>query len=367
MIRLSPIRSDVVRRNLLQLRKLVNYLGLTICYRLGLVHVPFSPSQIDIEPTNTCNLTCEHCQVTHWNRPRTHLSKDQFIQITAQFPRLVKVKLQGMGEPFLNKQLVDMLESGERAGLVMHVFTNGTCMTDAVRARLRTLRHTHIQFSLDGARRDTFESIRPGSNFKKVLTNIRTLVSGSRKKDRYSTWTLILKSNVGELQDITRLASTLGVQTVHFQSTLSSWGKDELEEVNRPKRVSRWSTEYESARSRATTEGRELGLNLKFHEDLPFSQGHHCVFPWKTCYVDASGNVVPCCVLADAQTMSMGNLFEESFASIWNGPRYKEFRRKHVSGDVPEVCRGCYAASASGPSSEQQPPEPVAEVSTQHR
>jgi hypothetical protein len=38
---------------------------------------------------------------------------------------------------------------------------------------------------------------------------------------------------------------------------------------------------------------------------------------------------------------TMGLLDEQPFLEIWEGPRYREFRRRLDSPDPPDVCRGC--------------------------
>ena len=49
-----------------------------------------------------------------------------------------------------------------------------------------------------------------------------------------------------------------------------------------------------------------------------------CLRPWATTYVTANGNVLPCCIspfsTADYSASILGNVFETSFAEIWNGP-----------------------------------------------
>ena len=37
----------------------------------------------------------------------------------------------------------------------------------------------------------------------------------------------------------------------------------------------------------------------------------------------------------------MGNLLEEPMEQIWNGPRYREFRRRVNSADPPDPCANC--------------------------
>jgi hypothetical protein len=37
----------------------------------------------------------------------------------------------------------------------------------------------------------------------------------------------------------------------------------------------------------------------------------------------------------------MGNVNATPLAEIWNGPRYRELRRRMHTGDLPECCKGC--------------------------
>ena len=58
----------------------------------------------------------DHCQVTHWTRKTTRLTTERFILILRQLPMLRQIKLQGMGEPLLNRHLIEMLEEEEMGG-----------------------------------------------------------------------------------------------------------------------------------------------------------------------------------------------------------------------------------------------------------
>lgn len=61
----------------------------------------------------------------------------------------------------------------------------------------------------------------------------------------------------------------------------------------------------------------------------------YCEFPWTSLTVMADGSVVPCTQDFDAE-MCMGNVNEQSLEEIWNGEKYREFRRWHVTGEFPE-------------------------------
>ena len=58
-----------------------------------------------------------------------------------------------------------------------------------------------------------------------------------------------------------------------------------------------------------------------------------------------SGEVVPCC--RDAQgEMVMGNIFQEDISRIWNGPRYRSFRKKLLK--QPAEIGICHLCSGYG-------------------
>jgi MoaA/NifB/PqqE/SkfB family radical SAM enzyme len=70
-----------------------------------------------------------------------------------------------------------------------------------------------------------------------------------------------------------------------------------------------------------------------------------CMRPWTTAYVTANGNCLPCCIspfaTKDYESLRMGNLFEQEFASIWNDVPYQVWREQLLGEVPPEPCRGC--------------------------
>jgi radical SAM protein with 4Fe4S-binding SPASM domain len=70
-----------------------------------------------------------------------------------------------------------------------------------------------------------------------------------------------------------------------------------------------------------------------------------CTRPWRSTYVTANGNVLPCCfapfTTKDYEGIILGNVLERPISEIWTGAKYEAFRRAHASDDPPEPCRGC--------------------------
>ena len=344
---MAPSRAAKIVRILQKLKnpwRIACYAAGQAAFSLKSSRVPLPPPRIDLEPNNTCNLRCRHCQVTHWSKPALHLDLAGFRGVLAQLPGLLSIKLQGMGEPLLNRELVQMLEEGERRGISMQFISNGTVLDPGTAERLLKLERTHICFSLDGATAETFESIRIGASFQQVLANIGELTRrrGERPYPLISVTAVVTGNNLPEVPALVRLAKELGGDGINLQTALTNWGKPELDRYNETIRVAPGSEKAEALFREAGRIAREIGIDLNIWREDFYSRKHKCPWPWKRAFVAANGDVVPCCILADSDTVKMGNLFQQSFAQIWNSREYREFRRRIRSHQLPDFCANCY-------------------------
>ncbi len=326
--------------------KLAKHTMLEVARSLQWSKVPALPSILDIEPINQCNFRCPHCQVTHWTKAKAHLDVDGLNKLLDQFPNLLRVKLQGMGEPLLNKELLPMLKVLEQRGIHTAIVSNGSVMTDTIRDTLLAL-PTDIQFSIDGADAEVFEKVRVGSSFKKVTENIKKLtarrkeIKSSNPHKTIAARTVVTNQNVQQLGGIVRLASELGMDSLTVQLIMTSWGKTSMEEINSQKRVNEAKLLEEQV-AKAKREAERVGLPLEVRNDDKYSCKNKCGWPWKSAFIASNGDVVPCAILADSDTVKMGNVFEEEFEKIWNSEKYQELRRQHREHDLPEFCKNCY-------------------------
>jgi radical SAM protein with 4Fe4S-binding SPASM domain len=341
---LADIKIGAQGARLGDIRRVLNYIGTRVALRFKWKKVPFLPAAIDVEPNNTCNFKCPHCQVTHWSKPKFYMDAQRFTNILDQLPNVVRVKLQGMGEPLLNKDLTAMLEAGENRGVALSFFSNGSICTQEIADRLVRLKNTQITFSIDGATAEVFEKVRVGSKFSKVIDNIRRLTgtTGNKNQPEIFGWTVVTKENVHELPAIVRLASDLGLRRLTIQPSLNSWGKESMESITSSVQVQTVSDLFtksiEEAKQAAVESG--LALTITYHDR--FTRKRKCDWPWTSAYIDANGDVVPCCILADSDTVKMGNVFEDDFGKIWNSKTYQDFRERIRRHDLPDYCKHCY-------------------------
>ena len=74
-----------------------------------------------------------------------------------------------------------------------------------------------------------------------------------------------------------------------------------------------------------------------------------CMFPWIHLYVSPKGKVYPCCTTD--QSDSLGDIKENTLEEIFNNEKTKELRYNMAKGIPSQVCRMCYKAEESSPTS----------------
>jgi radical SAM protein with 4Fe4S-binding SPASM domain len=70
-----------------------------------------------------------------------------------------------------------------------------------------------------------------------------------------------------------------------------------------------------------------------------------CPAPWSSLDITAHGDVAPCHIFYD---LVMGNIYEESFADIWNGESYRKFRAYMKKHGLMSICPGCCVLYLAG-------------------
>jgi MoaA/NifB/PqqE/SkfB family radical SAM enzyme len=184
------------------------------------------PSYVQIEPVGQCNLKCTICPIQFRQDgppygPPAFMDFDQFVDLLGRFVALRDLHLQGLGEPMMHPRFFDMVEHAVGRGVRVTTNTNMTLL-DARRAeRLVRSGLDCLHVSIDGARAETYEAIRPPGKFARLLRNLALFVDTRRRLDaslpRLHVVTVVMRRNLGELPDIVRLAHRYGAEQVFVQ------------------------------------------------------------------------------------------------------------------------------------------------------
>jgi MoaA/NifB/PqqE/SkfB family radical SAM enzyme len=270
------------------------------------------------------------------------LNVEALRRIAPYFNDVESVVLEGWGEPLLYPDLVEAIGlvkgAGARAGFV----TSGWGLTRDYIEDLLSARVDFMGFSLSGATAATHNAIRVNSEFPEVVQAMAGLVRA--KRDRHQELPglhivfLMVRDNMREVVPLVDLASEIGITEVvliNLIQVTSAWqdgqrvflhGEEEYEAL------------LEEAEARARAREIELRRPSLSCRDVAVCDEN----PLRNVYISVDGEVAPCVYLNPPTSspfrrifcgreylidkVGFGNILQEDFATIWESPKYVEFR-----------------------------------------
>src|SRR5690606_13752529 len=309
-----------------------------------------TPRFLQVEPVGRCNLRCRMCPIAY--RPDAEgapafLSLERFQRLVEEARDVVELQLQGLGEPMLHPRFFDMVEYATRAGIRVSTNTNGTVLHAAHAHRCVTSGLDALHLSLDGATPATYEGIRVRARFDRVLRNLDGLMAARARlasdHPRVRLVVVAMRSNLGELADLVRLAAAHGVRAVFVQHLCHEYGESTLPARYLPMRAfvaretllaepaARVAEGFAAARAAAAEHGVELRLP-------PLEPGRprrrvprgsrRCDWPWRGAYLAWDGRAMPCCMVSTPDRISLGNALADGLHATFDNAAYREFRAR---------------------------------------
>jgi radical SAM protein with 4Fe4S-binding SPASM domain len=334
--------------------------------RLGMARTLTYPEEVQLVPTNACNIRCMNCPKTWYDTDNRHLNKEVYKRVREQlFPHVSILNIQGLGEPTLSPLFKNLLDDGEEFGLHVRFVTNATMLKDELLTKIVRI-GAEMTISLDGATAATHERSRPGADFPKMMEAFAKLQEQRRAQGdtgfTININTVVNLLNLDELEGILEIAGKYGVDRVTLISPgVGDERHDEFANTAIGRFPRKLAEKLPGLRAQADkykfpllapefivneehpTNGNGSGAAAP--APAPFKPGKDgrlfpskCYQPWYTIYVDVDGWVRPCC---RAIWLGMGNILEQTFEEIWNGPDYQNLRRSVNSNNPPDFCRGC--------------------------
>jgi radical SAM protein with 4Fe4S-binding SPASM domain len=324
---------------------------------------PPLPSELQLEVTSACNLRCAMCLVRYRppvNKLAGAMTFELFARILDEVPPLRRLTLQGLGEPLLSPYLLDQVRLAKSRCVAVGFNSNATLLTRRRADELVATGLDWLHVSLDGATAATYEGIRDGARFDPVVANLAGLVDAKRAAGTSTPWVRVvfvaMRRNVGELAALVRLLARVGVDELRVQNLSHTFSDTdpfgryaEIRDFTAAEAL--WTggerAAVESAFADARAAADEHGLTLRLpalDADAPPPDPTRpgCTWPWVSAYITSAGVVQPCCMVMGDDRVALGDLKAASFAEIWYGAPYREFRHRLAEGtDVPSVCRGC--------------------------
>ena len=318
-----------------------------------------------------CNLRCIMCEdhspysSTQSDRRAAGLPKRRMdvnlirrILANAEGSGLREIIPSTMGEPLLYRHMDEIIDLCAEYAVKLNLTTNGTFPQRGARAWAERIVPvgSDVKVSWNGATRETQERVMLGSNWERVVENVRTFIAvrdeharAGGNRCRVTFQLTFMEINHAEIPAVVELAAGLGVDRVkgHHLWVHTPQMRDQSMRRN-PDAVTRWNetaaAAHEAAeRCRLPDGSRVLLENIFPLDDLDGSDiapGGECPFLGQEAWVASDGRFNPCCA-PDALRRNLGdfgNLGDRSLRDIWESAEYRSLQATYMT---KPLCQGC--------------------------
>lgn len=348
------------------------------------------PDFFQIESTDYCNSRCVMCE--HYfsrNKNAQILSMETLNRLRDAIQLSRRINLNGMGEPFLSRSVKEQIDMYVGYGNKIVANTNLSVLDEGLIERINK-DFEWLAISIDGAVKETYESIRINLSFDTLMKNLKILKEKAPHVKKIISM-VMMRQNVCEMPAMVELAAAVGADQVVFlnlnpnliignmQDVMLKYPKvaeyysvkaiekgeelgihvvaanahglnrdiqyeDILEELNEMNRIPKWKTVEEEQKMCETA--RIVNAYVEQHTQVQTDTAATnvrcfgvCDWVLKNCYTNLYGDVSMCC---RNLIYKAGNVDREGgFHAVWNAPLLQKTREIFYSGHVPEACLQC--------------------------
>jgi len=306
---------------------------LDLSYRLDLPFVLGGPESLMVEPSGACNLRCPLCPtgLKLTKRDGYTLSPADFKRALGWFRHTLRtVTFWNYGEPFLNRDLAEMVAVASRHGIRSRISTNGHFLERPMLDDILAAGLSQLIVSIDTPHRHLYSRYRVRGDFDRVVSGFRhamerkrALGAGTEIVAQY-----MLMHDSEDLDSIIEHGKSLGadkvvVKTLGIGSSV-------------PKPTDRdWALMPEADEFNRYVSHDDIRAKVNWDDA-------RCSYIWRRMVLNSDGHCVPCCRDQMAQ-FQLGSIADgKTLASVWNGAGYRRYRRHIRETQKNEVmCQRC--------------------------
>lgn len=284
-----------------------------------LEYEPAFPLYLMLEQTYQCNLRCPMCiqglpvERKAFEPELKRMPRELFEAVVREGERhgCPSIGMMVNDEPLLVPDLPERIAFAKSHGF-MEVFmtTNGVLFTEDKVRRVIEAGVTHILFSIDAATEETYDKVRLGGDYGKVLKAIEMVVRG--------------RETTGSALPLVRAS--------FVQNRLNQHESEAFREKFGP------LVDFVQIQGFSSYYG---------HTDQMIPVGASpidtftCSQPYRNLIVRANGDILPCCTFYGYE-LTLGNLRDSSLAEIFQSPRLRQLRAEFKQGIYRDpVCASC--------------------------
>jgi radical SAM protein with 4Fe4S-binding SPASM domain len=308
------------------------------------------PLVAKIEVTNRCNLQCIMCRDGSRHTESKDLAVQTFMKLEPLFPTLLSAYLYGIGEVLTYPHLPEMIETLLGYDVNVGLITNGTLIRENMAKMWVENGLYKLSISIDGATKETYEKIRRGASFERLMSNlqiVRDLKRAYGSERPYLTFNyVVMRDSIAELPRLVDLAAEYGAKEVIVNDLIVFFDamKSQALDYTDPLCVRFFSEAEERARVHGVQLFLPCAYRFKKEKERVLTSNtpriNICTEPWSGFWLTADGEVTPCCYWMNP----MGNLQDHDFSVIWNNQKYQALRRVINTPKRSSHCKQCAIA-----------------------
>ena len=314
------------------------------------------PYKLILQLTSECNLRCKHCFFNDKQEKyltKNNLNKEELFSAIKYFVEEVNILsciITG-GEIFTSPFTLDIIEYFKKNAIIIKLVTNGTLINENIARSLSKLLNPKcdvIQISLDGATKETNDSIRGTGSYENVINALELL---KKYKLNIEISFTTNSRNVNEIPLMYELSQTYGIKKLNI-------GKISLESEKQKYLIPKTEDLFKNISKLYDIYDNSTKLCLaclKIPDFLRFEEGIHIIdyelkkgleYPDNLSCKPHSEQVamfangdISLCYDCTVGNVIIGNIKNDSFENIWKNRKKLELFQDRITKKHP--CRKC--------------------------
>ena len=302
------------------------------------------PLYTEISPSGACNHRCTFCALDYMEyKPRfldAAILKDRLTEMGKLGVK--SVMYGGEGEPFLHRDIGDIIVHTRNSGIDVGITTNGVLLSGQLAEKILGS-VAWIKVSMNAGTPETYAKVHrtKPEDFDRVVNNLSAAVQLQKKTGTNCTLgaqAVLLRENAESMESLAETAKKIGLRYVvikpysqHHKSRTHAYSDVDYASFHYLRdRLARFNDENFSVIFRERTM-KKIKRQKRGYERclaLPF---------WS--YIDSGGNVWGCSAYLGDEAFRYGSIYENTFKEIWLGERRKECMKMVCTDLDPEACR----------------------------
>ena len=286
------------------------------------------PEYLDVELTNFCNFRCCFCPTgtKAMKRMKGYMSDEVVNALVENIQKfnIPAVRFSRWGEPTMHPKYLEILEKVKNAGALVHINTNGSFIDEKQIQKMMEIHLDSIKFSFQGADEGTYNEMREGGDYLKLLNIVRTFNKIRDSKDY--PFIQISTTLTGEsAEQVENFKSDIEGYCDYYNIGYSKLNHLNVEEMN--------ISEEEKCKIR----------QLQEHEKINKVYRPVCMEAFNKLSINWNGDVTLCCSDYD-NFMIVGNILDNDIKSIFTSKIANTYRETISKGQYGKIkcCSECY-------------------------